>query len=89
MNFGRFIESLIESGDYLTQSEVICESLRLLREIQTESRLQTLRDLLAKDLNSGESVGWEKDAVLKKVKAGTPVENIKLTPKSSQDLEDI
>ncbi|WP_252148035.1 type II toxin-antitoxin system ParD family antitoxin, partial [Escherichia coli] len=81
------MESLIESGDYLTQSEVICESLRLLREIQTESRLQTLRDLLAKDLNSGESVGWEKDAVLKKVKAGTPVENIKLTPKSSQDLE--
>lgn len=66
MNFGRFIESLIESGDYLTQSEVICESLRLLREIQTESRLQTLRDLLAKDLSSGESVGWEKDAVLKK-----------------------
>lgn len=27
-----FIESLIESGDYRTQSEVIRESLRLLRE---------------------------------------------------------
>ncbi|EHQ9219151.1 type II toxin-antitoxin system ParD family antitoxin, partial [Salmonella enterica subsp. enterica serovar Rough:-] len=29
-----FIESLIESGDYRTQSEVIRESLRLLREKQ-------------------------------------------------------
>ncbi len=34
-----FIESLIESGDYRTQSEVIRESLRLLREKQAESRL--------------------------------------------------
>lgn len=32
-----FIESLIESGDYRTQSEVIRESLRLLREKQAES----------------------------------------------------
>ncbi|HFT0628581.1 TPA: type II toxin-antitoxin system ParD family antitoxin, partial [Escherichia coli] len=29
-----YIESLIESGDYRTQSEVIRESLRLLREKQ-------------------------------------------------------
>ena len=34
-----YIESLIESGDYRTQSEVIRESLRLLREKQAESRL--------------------------------------------------
>lgn len=49
-----FIESLIESGDYRTQSEVIRESLRLLREKQAESRLQALRELLAEGLNSGE-----------------------------------
>ncbi|EPB5915891.1 type II toxin-antitoxin system ParD family antitoxin [Citrobacter amalonaticus] len=66
-----FIESLIKSGDYRTQSEVIRESLRLLREKQAESRLQALRDLLAEGLSSGESVEWEKDAFLKKVKAGT------------------
>ncbi|EAN1627455.1 type II toxin-antitoxin system ParD family antitoxin [Salmonella enterica subsp. enterica serovar Reading] len=54
-----FIESLIESGDYRTQSEVIRESLRLLRE------------KLAEGLSSGEPVAWEKDAFLKKVKAGT------------------
>lgn len=32
-----FIESLIESGDYRTQSEVIRESLRLLREKSKQS----------------------------------------------------
>ncbi|ECY1826068.1 type II toxin-antitoxin system ParD family antitoxin [Salmonella enterica] len=66
-----FIESLIESGDYRTQSEVVRESLRLLREKQAESHLQTLRDLLVEGLSSGELVEWEKDAFLKKVKAST------------------
>ena len=65
-----FIESLIESGDYRTQSEVIRESLRLLREKQAESRLQALRDMLAGGLSSGEGEPWEKDAFLRKVKAG-------------------
>lgn len=64
-----FIESLIESGDYRTQSEVIRESLRLLREQKAESRLQTLRDQLAEGLSSGEPQTWEKDAFLRKVKA--------------------
>jgi antitoxin ParD1/3/4 len=63
-----FIESLIESGDYRTQSEVIRESLRLLREKHAESRLQALRDMLADGLSSGEPQTWEKDAFLKKVK---------------------
>lgn len=66
-----FIQSLIESGDYRTQSEVVRESLRLLREKQAESHLQTLRDLLVEGLSSGELVEWEKDAFLKKVKAST------------------
>lgn len=66
-----FIESLIKLGDYRTQSEVIRESLRLQREKQAESRLQALRDLLAEGLSSAEVVEWEKDAFLKKVKAGT------------------
>ncbi|MGU4694761.1 type II toxin-antitoxin system ParD family antitoxin [Escherichia coli] len=65
-----FIESLIESGDYRTQSEVIRESLRLLREKQAESRLQALRDMLAEGLSRGEAQPWEKDAFLRKVKAG-------------------
>ena len=65
-----FIESLIESGDYRTQSEVIRESLRLLREKQAESRLQALRDMLAEGLSGGEAQPWEKAAFLRKVKAG-------------------
>ena len=65
-----FIESLIESGDYRTQSEVIRESLRLLREKQAESRLQTLRNLLAEGLSSSEPVVRE-GRVPEKVKAGT------------------
>lgn len=83
-----FIESLIESGDYRTQSEVIRESLRLLREKKADSRLQALRDLLAEGLSSGEPVAWEKDAFLKQARA-LSVKTVKLTPKASQDLEDI
>lgn len=41
-----------------------------LREKQAESRLQALRDLLAEGLSSDDPVEWEKDAFLKKVKAG-------------------
>lgn len=59
---------LIESGDYRTQSEVIRESLRLLREKQ-ESRPQALRDMLAGCWSSGEAQR-EKDAFFTKVKAG-------------------
>ena len=42
-----FIDSLVKAGDYRTQSEVMRDALRLLREKQAESRLQELRDLLA------------------------------------------
>lgn len=69
--FREFIKSLIESGNYHTQTEVIRESLRLLREKQAESHLQALRDLLAEALSSDEPVVWEKDTILETVKAGT------------------
>lgn len=77
-----FIESLIESGDYRTQSEVIRESLRLLREKQAESRLQALRELLAEGLNSGEPQAG-KGCLLRKVKTGMikPDENGKINAK--------
>lgn len=35
-----FIDSLVKAGDYRTQSEVMRDALRLLREKQAESRLQ-------------------------------------------------
>ena len=70
VDLGDELREFIESGDYRTQSEVIRESLRLLREKQAESRLQALRDMLAEGLSSGEAQPWEKDAFLRKVKAG-------------------
>jgi putative addiction module antidote protein, CC2985 family len=65
------LREFIESGNYRTQSEVIHESLSLLREKQAESRLQTLRDILAEGLSSGGHLKWENDAFLKKVKSDT------------------
>lgn len=64
-----FVESLIATGDYRTQSEVVRDSLRLLREQQAQSRLNQLRTLLAEGLESGEAKKWEQDAFLRNIKA--------------------
>lgn len=64
-----FIDSLVKAGDYRTQSEVMRDALRLLREKQAESRLQELRDLLAEGISSGEPKPWNKDAFLNNVRA--------------------
>ncbi|KHS82280.1 type II toxin-antitoxin system ParD family antitoxin [Pectobacterium carotovorum] len=66
-----YVESLVESGDYRTQSEVIREALRMLREKQAESDLQTLRHLLAEGINSGEPQEWNKDEFLQKIRSRT------------------
>ncbi|ECB7890589.1 type II toxin-antitoxin system ParD family antitoxin [Salmonella enterica subsp. enterica serovar Bareilly] len=52
-----FIDSLVKAGDYRTQSEVMRDALRL------------LRDLLAEGLGSGEAKPWNKDAFLNNVRA--------------------
>ncbi|KHS66941.1 CopG family transcriptional regulator [Pectobacterium brasiliense] len=66
-----YVESLVESGDYRTQSEVIREALRMLREKQAESDLQTLRQLIAEGINSGEPQEWNKDEFLQKIRSRT------------------
>nr|WP_233981094.1 type II toxin-antitoxin system ParD family antitoxin [Pectobacterium versatile] len=66
-----YVESLVESGDYRTQSEVIREALRMLREKQAESDLQMLRHLLAEGINSGEPQEWNKDEFLQKIRNRT------------------
>lgn len=63
-----FIDSLVQSGDYRTQSEVLRYALRLLREKQAESHLQTLRDLLAEGVSSGTPETWNKSSFLQRVK---------------------
>ncbi|MCU5773794.1 type II toxin-antitoxin system ParD family antitoxin [Erwiniaceae bacterium BAC15a-03b] len=60
----RFVESLIFSGDYHTQSEVIRESLRLLQEKRAESSLQKMRMLIAEGVASGEPEEWNRAAFL-------------------------
>ncbi|MBL0906586.1 type II toxin-antitoxin system ParD family antitoxin [Pectobacterium carotovorum] len=66
-----YVESLVESGDYRTQSEVIREALRMLREKQAESDLQTLRQLIAEGINSGEPQEWNKNEFLQKIRNRT------------------
>ncbi|EAA7833496.1 type II toxin-antitoxin system ParD family antitoxin [Salmonella enterica] len=64
-----FIDFLVEASDYRTQSEVMRDALRLLREKQAESRLQELRDLLAEGISSGEAKPWNKSAFLNNARA--------------------
>jgi antitoxin ParD1/3/4 len=64
-----FVESLVESGDYRTQSEVVRDSLRLLREKQVESKLESLKKLIQQGLDSGEPVPFDGEAILKRARA--------------------
>jgi antitoxin ParD1/3/4 len=79
-----FIDSLVKAGDYRTQSEVMRDALRLLREKQAESRLQALRDLLAEGISSGDAKPWNKDAFLIMSKPGWQMKEIELTPKQKK-----
>ena len=49
---GAFIESLVKSGDFNNQSEVIRTGLRLLEEQTAASKLQKLRQLIDDGDNS-------------------------------------
>ncbi len=46
-----YVEYLVHSGDYKTNSEALRESLRLFREKQADSKLEKLRHLIV-DLES-------------------------------------
>jgi antitoxin ParD1/3/4 len=63
-----FIESLVESGSYKTNSEVVREGLRLLQEKQAASKLETLRKLIDEGENSGEPVDWDVNEFLGRMK---------------------
>jgi antitoxin ParD1/3/4 len=64
-----FVESLVESGNYKTNSEVVRYGLRLLQEKQAESKLETLRKLIDEGENSGESIDWDVHDFLNRMKA--------------------
>lgn len=64
-----YVEALVQSGDYKTQSEVIRESLRLFREKQACSKLEQLRQLIIEGEQSGKPVEWQADSFLARMKA--------------------
>jgi len=63
-----FVESLVESGSYKTNSEVVRDGLRLLQEKQAASKLETLRRLIDEGEDSGEPVDWNVNEFLDRVK---------------------
>ncbi|MFK5948605.1 MAG: type II toxin-antitoxin system ParD family antitoxin [Methylococcales bacterium] len=63
-----FIESLVESGSYKTNSEVVRDGLRLLQEKQAASKLETLRLLIDEGENSGTAVDWDVNKFLSRMK---------------------
>lgn len=64
-----FIDSLVESGNYITKSEVVKEGLRLLKEKQASSELEVLRQLIDDSENSGDLLRWNVDSFLDRMKA--------------------
>ena len=54
-----YVESLVTAGDYRSNSEVLRESLRLLREKQAESKLNQLRHLIDEGEASGDPLTWD------------------------------
>lgn len=63
-----FVESLVESGRYKTNSEVVREGLRLLMEKQAASKLEALHKLIDEGENSGEPVDWNLNEFLERMK---------------------
>ncbi|CAQ84635.1 conserved hypothetical protein [Photorhabdus asymbiotica] len=66
-----FVESLVKSGYYKTNNEVVREGLRLLQEKQAESKLEALRQLIDEGDNSGDVVAWDLNIFLTRMKNKT------------------
>ena len=63
-----YVESLVDSGGYRSNSEVLRESLRLLREKQAESKLEQLRHLIDEGEASGDPITWDAQEFLVRMK---------------------
>lgn len=63
-----YVESLVTAGDYRSNSEVLRESLRLLREKQAESKLNQLRHLIDEGEASGDPLTWDVQVFLAHMK---------------------
>ncbi len=63
-----YVESLVDSGGYRSNSEVLRESLRLLREKQAASKLEQLRHLIDEGEGSGDPLIWNAQEFLARMK---------------------
>ena len=63
-----YVESLVASGDYRSNSEVLRESLRLLREKQAASKIEQLRHLIEEGEKSGDPQCWDVNEFLGRMK---------------------
>lgn len=63
-----YVETLVHSGDYRSNSEVLRESLRLLREKQAKSKIEQLRHLIDEGEKSGEPLSWNSEDFLVQMK---------------------
>ena len=59
-----FIEGMVASGKYKTNSEVVREGLRLLMEKHAESKIEALKKLIQEGEKSGVAMLWDKDRFL-------------------------
>ena len=63
-----YVESLVHSGDYRSNSEVLRESIRLLREKQADSKLEQLRRMIDEGDVSGYPLEWHAQEFLERMK---------------------
>ena len=63
-----YVESLVHSGDYRSNSEVLRESIRLLREKQAGSKLEQLRHMIDEGEGSGSPLEWNAQEFLERMK---------------------
>lgn len=63
-----YVESLVHSGDYRSNSEVLRESIRLLREKQAGSKLEQLRQMIDEGKGSGDPLLWNAQDFLARMK---------------------
>jgi antitoxin ParD1/3/4 len=63
-----YVESLVHSGDYRSNSEVLRESIRLLREKQAGSKLKQLRHMIDEGVASGSPLEWNAQEFLERMK---------------------
>ncbi len=63
-----YVESLVDSGSYRSNSEVLRDSLRLLRENQAASKLEQLRLLIDEGETSGLALPWNAQEFLTRMK---------------------